>query len=75
MQNILVINHGYTFIMLFPGVIGQILYFLPKGKLKLLDCPPSDCSSENIVHHGIFNDIIKLTGISNSYPQTRLCVW
>lgn len=34
MQDFLVVPHGHTFIMLFPGVIEQVLYFLQHGKFK-----------------------------------------
>jgi len=37
MQDFLVIPHDHSFIMLFPGVIEQILYFLQKGYFKYLD--------------------------------------
>ncbi len=33
-QDILVIPDGYSFIMLFTGVIGQILYFLQKRNFR-----------------------------------------
>ena len=32
MQDFLVVSHGHTFIMLFPGVIDQVLHFLEHGK-------------------------------------------
>jgi triacylglycerol lipase len=34
MQDFLVVPHGHTFIMLFPGVIDQVLYFLQQGMFR-----------------------------------------
>ncbi len=34
MQDFLVVPHGHTFIMFFPGVIDQVLYFLQHGQFR-----------------------------------------